>query len=730
MRKQTEGGVKHRLWTLRRALLLVGVIMLGVVYVGQSWIARRYTDFAVATMDAGSAGAVNALMMDRVRKSYTDFLTPHVDEWSRDVTLVGALQSGNAEKVKLALAGIYQRPIVVDHAIKLVAVNAFTPDLEKVSETGSEGSQSVTSVPDLAEALKKRDIQDKRKATVRLWRSADGHPRFSMIAPVGGFRVAGFIEVVTDPLPSFGTLGAALGAEVRFLDKAGKVIGTSAHDDGNSTGDNLSSKTLTIKGDAGHDWATIEIVRDVTDFVTSVRSLRNEAMKLFAVVALAVCIFAYALLHVAVFANLRKFARAMEQISQGDVSIEVPRTGPDELSVMAAALVRLRASVEQVFLMKRMVECSPNPTAVIGPDGASRFTNKAARDFCERHGTDPDSAALLGAETAILIAADNAEAPAVHRRQVVIGDSSVELNVDPVQDDQGNAIGKAVSWSDVTEQAQSADAARKLMAEVSQIASECGSMAGQLREIAVQLQDESSSTIVSAADASSFVAESCQHADTARDSATTLLNDIGTVSNLAGEAAAVVGTAMNQLVEAKGAVGTLGDSAVHIMSIVEVITGIARQTKLLALNATIEAAAAGEAGRGFAVVASEVKKLAEETANATVQISSSVNTINGSIKAVVGTFEGIATAVDRVDAMQGAIGDAVGNQNLSSNAIMERVGDIANGSTRLTSIISGVKDQATKVGGIAGSLIDNANRLSDEAKALNGLLSAMRDRAA
>lgn len=85
----------------------------------------------------------------------------------------------------------------------------------------------------------------------------------------------------------------------------------------------------------------------------------------------------------------------------------------------------------------------------------------------------------------------------------------------------------------------------------------------------------------------------------------------------------------------------LSDYVQQIGNTVGIVEDIAEQTNMLALNAAVEAARAGEHGKGFAVVAGEIRKLADESKQATTKITSLINDIEQATNStVMATEEG------------------------------------------------------------------------------------------
>jgi methyl-accepting chemotaxis protein len=109
--------------------------------------------------------------------------------------------------------------------------------------------------------------------------------------------------------------------------------------------------------------------------------------------------------------------------------------------------------------------------------------------------------------------------------------------------------------------------------------------------------------------------------------------------------------------------GAIQERAGDITSVVTTITKVADQTNLLSLNAAIEAEKAGEYGRGFAVVAREIRRLADQTAVATLQIERIVNDMRASVAAGVAGMDQFAhevqQGVEQVRAVGGQLGQII-----------------------------------------------------------------------
>jgi methyl-accepting chemotaxis protein WspA len=87
------------------------------------------------------------------------------------------------------------------------------------------------------------------------------------------------------------------------------------------------------------------------------------------------------------------------------------------------------------------------------------------------------------------------------------------------------------------------------------------------------------------------------------------------------------------------------EKADSINAVVATITKVADQTNLLSINAAIEAEKAGEYGRGFLVVAREIRRLADQTAVATLDIETMVRQMQDAVSAGVMQMDKFADEV-------------------------------------------------------------------------------------
>ena len=191
-------------------------------------------------------------------------------------------------------------------------------------------------------------------------------------------------------------------------------------------------------------------------------------------------------------------------------------------------------------------------------------------------------------------------------------------------------------------------------------------------------------------------------------------SSVNEISRQMQSSARIAHEAVEQAQITNNRVGELSGAASRICDVVELINAIAKQTNLLALNATIEAARAGDAGRGFAVVASEVKALAQQTAQATGEISQQVSDIQNATRESVVAIKTIGATIGRMSEIASAIASAVEEQGAATQEISCNVQQAAKGTLQVSVNIMDVQRGASETGLASSRVFSAAQSLSAE----------------
>ena len=165
------------------------------------------------------------------------------------------------------------------------------------------------------------------------------------------------------------------------------------------------------------------------------------------------------------------------------------------------------------------------------------------------------------------------------------------------------------------------------------------------------------------------------------------------------------------------------DAARSIDSVIEMIAEIAANVNLLSLNASIEAARAGETGAGFAVVAGEIRKLSDQTHEATGSITTQVQALRAGMELVAADYADIETAIADMADGRSAIDRAVATEAEAARVIARNVSEVGESSTAIEQAIASIAQSASSASDSARQLDGMASELRNGASALGGGVS-------
>ena len=234
----------------------------------------------------------------------------------------------------------WRRGVVSSGTIALLGLDLYAPDATPIVAVWRGAAEQLD--PSITAAAWAREGTDRLRTLARSWLS-DGRPRLTVLVPVGGLRLVGYLAVTVDPLPALAGLDAALSMALtvrRISDGAALLSPTNVTPPEPSQ---AGVSYLTLHGLDGAPLATVEAVADLGALRATLGSIRDGALATFLLVSGTVALLATAVVWLAVRRARQASAKAAAALAEREAEahrIEAERAEAQRRADQRAAEAR------------------------------------------------------------------------------------------------------------------------------------------------------------------------------------------------------------------------------------------------------------------------------------------------------------------------------------------------------------------------------------------------------
>jgi methyl-accepting chemotaxis protein len=302
---------------IRAGLLPLLVVANLTILASAAFVGWRMTDAYEAAFDAYRQSTAQEMLDARVAAELWDRHGAEVAALAQQIAGGQALRQAVTARDRAVLEPMlveeWRRGVVSSGTITLLGLGLYAPDFTPIAAAWRAGSEQLD--PSIIAAASVREGAERLRTLPRSWLS-DGRPRLTMLVPVGGLRLVGYLAVTVDPLPALAGLDSALSMALTVRSLANGAALLSPRNVAPPEPSQAGVSHLTLHGLDGAPLATVEAVADLAVLRGTLGAIRDGALATFLLVSGTVAFLATVVVWLAVRRARQASAKAAAALAE------------------------------------------------------------------------------------------------------------------------------------------------------------------------------------------------------------------------------------------------------------------------------------------------------------------------------------------------------------------------------------------------------------------------------